>query len=105
MKSFLYHHPEIPVLTACGLVWTIILSLSAGNISYSAEGEEENTIETEAIEEKMVQNAGISRGGAALRAPAFFFGPSSESSEGNTEGNLTASAKVAENNMAGKKRK
>ena len=81
------------------------MSLSAGNISSSAEGEEENTIETEAIEEKMVQNAGISRGGAALRAPAFFFRSSSESSEGNTEGNLTASAKVAENNMAGKKRK
>lgn len=102
---FVEENLQIPVLTACGLVWTIILSLSAGNISYSAEGEEENTIETEAIEEKMVQNAGISRGGAALRAPAFFFGPSSESSEGNTEGNLTASAKVAENNMAGKKRK
>lgn len=30
---------QIPVLTACGLVWTVILSLSAGNVSSSAEEE------------------------------------------------------------------
>ena len=93
---------EIPVLTACGLIWTIILSLSAGNVKSSVGGEEEVV-----IEEKMVQDAGVSNtaGVAALRAPAFFFGSNNESAEDDIAGSLASPAKTARNTVFGNRRK
>ena len=46
---------EIPVLTACGLVWTVILSVSAGNVSSS---DKEEVIDGDAIEENVVLELG-----------------------------------------------
>ena len=98
------HHLEIPVLTACGLIWTIILSLSAGNVKSSVGGEEEDAM---VVEEKMVQDAGVSNGAgvAAVRAPAFFFGSNNDSAKGSSAGTLASSTKTAQNTELGNRRK
>lgn len=41
---------QIPVLTACGLVWTVILSLSAGKVGSSSEEEKTNSMDGSAVE-------------------------------------------------------
>jgi len=51
---FVEENLQIPVLTACGLVWTVILSLSAGSVNSSSEGKNEDNNDNDAIEEKMV---------------------------------------------------
>lgn len=101
---FVEENLQIPVLTACGLIWTIILSLSAGNVKSSVGGEGEDAM---AVEEKMVQDAGVSNGAgvAAVRAPALFFGSNSDSSKGNAAGTLGSSTKKSQNTEFGNRRK
>lgn len=87
---FVEENLQIPVLTACGLIWTVILSLSAGNVNTSSEEEKENTISAGAIEEKMVLEAGATNGVAGR---SFFFGSKKsaydESSEFKKAGSFT----------------
>eukprot|EP00531_Pseudo-nitzschia_arenysensis_P018691 CAMPEP_0116132670 /NCGR_PEP_ID=MMETSP0329-20121206/9679_1 /TAXON_ID=697910 /ORGANISM="Pseudo-nitzschia arenysensis, Strain B593" /LENGTH=332 /DNA_ID=CAMNT_0003627215 /DNA_START=131 /DNA_END=1129 /DNA_ORIENTATION=+ len=94
---FVEENLQIPVLTACGLIWTVILSLSAGNVKASSEEE------ISMVEEKMVADAQAPIGVAALRAPAFFFGSNGDSSEGSAAGSLAAPSKATEE--VGKRRK
>lgn len=98
------HHLEIPVLTACGLIWTIILSLSAGNVKSSVGGEEEDAM---VVEEKMVQDAGVSNGAgvAAVQVPTLFFGSNNDSAKGNAAGTLASSTKTSQNTEFGNRRK
>ena len=55
-------HKEIPVLTACGLVWTVILSLSAGNVNSCSLEEKDDIMDSTNIEEEMISEFGNTKG-------------------------------------------
>ena len=57
-------------MTACGLIWTVILSLSAGNVNTSAD--EEDTIVDDAFEEKIIAEIGTAKGAIGLPGSSFF---------------------------------
>merc|ERR1719343_1492754 len=59
---FVEENLQIPVLTACGLVWTIILSLSAGNVNSSEEEKCNKVDSSTSIEEKMISEVSSSKG-------------------------------------------
>ena len=103
MGLFFHLHPEIPVLTACGLVWTVILSLSAGNVNTSSAEEEENSIVIGSVEEKMVSEVGVTQGAIGLPSTSFFYGSDvksdGESSEDNSVGSSMAPEKSTENKV------
>ena len=70
--------PEIPVLTACGLLWTVILSVSAGSVSTSSE--EEGVVDGATVEEKM-----ISEGVAVDTGASSFFSRLNPAARGGTD--------------------
>jgi len=100
---FVEENLQIPVLTACGLIWTVILSLSAGNVNTSSVEEEENAIVVGSVEEKMVSEVGLTQGAIGLPNSSFFYGSGvkvdDESSEDNTAGSSTAQEKSTENKV------
>jgi len=96
---FVEENLQIPVLTACGLVWTVILSLSAGNVNSSSE--EENTIDDDTVEEKMVSEVLVGKGAVGLPRNSFFNKSNGES----TTGSSTVPAKTGESKKVLKVRK
>ena len=66
---------EIPVLTAFGLIWNVILSLSAGNVSKSSD-EKEGAMDGSVIEDKMGLEASATEGLVGSGKSKFFFGSS-----------------------------
>ena len=86
-----YYHLEIPFLIACGLVWTIISSLSAGNVNASSSTtEDEISFDGTAIEETMVLEDGVAKGSLFLSGPKVkTYGESGK--ESNVGSSATAS--------------
>lgn len=71
---FVEENLQIPVLTACGLVWTVILSLSAGNVSSTRSEEKDNTVNSTSVEEKMIADVRNTKGAVAFPKSFFKFG-------------------------------
>lgn len=71
---FVEENLQIPVLTACGLVWTIILSLSAGNVNSSSLEEEDDTLKSTIVEEKMISEFRNTKATGDFPRSAFNFG-------------------------------
>lgn len=101
---FVEENLQIPVLTASGLIWTVILSLSAGNVSSSSADEEEL-----AIEEQMVLETGATEGAVGLPSSSFYYGSNvtayDESTDEESEESSTASEKISENDPVERTRK
>ncbi|VEU35763.1 unnamed protein product [Pseudo-nitzschia multistriata] len=75
---FVEENLQIPVLTACGLLWTVILSVSAGSVSTSSE--EEGVLDGATVEEKM-----ISEGVAVDTGASSFFSRLNPAARGGTD--------------------
>lgn len=90
---FVEEELQIPVLTACGLIWTVILSFSAGNVNSSSEDEKDIAFDGDVVEKKMILEVGESRGVVGLTKNFFNAGLNgainSETSEDSTAGTST----------------
>jgi len=92
---FVEENLQIPVLTAAGLIWTVILSVSAGNVNQSTE---EDDFDGAAIEEKMVSEVGATKRAVGLKGRPFF-------SSSNVTGNPSKTTEEAESAEVGNRRK
>jgi len=85
------HLSEIPVLTAFGLIWNVILSLSAGKVSKSSDDEKEGVMDGSSIEDKMVLEARATEGSVGSSRGKFFFGSSKATAGSDADSAATAS--------------
>lgn len=71
--GFVEEDLQIPILIVCGLVWTIILSLSAGNAS-EAHKEPVGSLADGMIVEANMAELGAVEAAMGLNGPSFYFG-------------------------------
>jgi len=88
---FVEENLQIPVLTACGLVWTVILSVSAGNVNQSSS-EEKDDVNEIGVEEKMVLESGANKGAVGLGTSSFFFRSSATADDDGSDAILVKSS-------------
>lgn len=63
---------QIPILILCGLVWTVILSVSAGSVTAPIGGDEEVAFSSAAIEANM-RDMGAAEAAVGLNGTSFYF--------------------------------
>jgi len=88
---FVEENLQIPVLTAFGLIWNVILSLSAGKVSKSSDDEKEGVMDGSSIEDKMVLEARATEGSVGSSRGKFFFGSSKATAGSDADSAATAS--------------
>jgi hypothetical protein len=76
--GFVEENLQIPVLILCGLIWTIILSLSAGNASH----ESDTAIDSSTIEMNMSELGSV-EAAIGLNGTSFYYGANVSTFYGN----------------------
>jgi hypothetical protein len=74
--GYIEENLQIPVLIVCGLVWTVILSLSAGSVgsSESSSTNVDDELDTATLMETTMKELDVAEGALSINGTSYFFG-------------------------------